>query len=96
MYRANFFVIFISASSLQSAWATKELNLFIGKRLGGQNQVIIPILIDDAEIPPVLRDTRYVDLRDGNVKRAAQELIEAIHYHMAYNPSSKNLNRRLL
>jgi DNA-binding Lrp family transcriptional regulator len=51
----------------------------MSRQVSGQGQaILIPILLDDVEIPHLLRDVVYLDLRDGDVDRAAGQLIEAV------------------
>ncbi len=77
---SDFVAFFISNKSLSSAWAQKELNAAMSWQISGQGQaILLPILLDDVEIPPLLRDVVYLDLRDGNVGRATDQLIETIH-----------------
>lgn len=76
---SDFVAFFISNNSLSSAWAQKELDVAISRQVSGQGQaILLPILLDDVEIPPLLRDVVYLDLHDGDADRAASELIETI------------------
>lgn len=76
---SDFVAFFISVKSLSSAWTQKELNVAMSRQVSGQGQaILLPILLDDVEIPPLLRDVVYLDLRDGDVDRAAGQLIEAV------------------
>lgn len=79
---ADFLAFFISRHSMTSEWATKELNIVISRRLSKRRSaVILPILLEDVEVPALLRDVKYLDLRDGNISRAVTDLIKAINQH---------------
>ncbi|HEX6374008.1 MAG TPA: toll/interleukin-1 receptor domain-containing protein [Longimicrobium sp.] len=80
---ADFLAFFMSPRSLSKAWPRAELNAIISRQLSGdKGAMVLPILLQDTEIPPVLRDIKYIDLRDGDVRSKSQELAEAIKYHM--------------
>jgi len=81
---ADFFAFFISKDSTQSKWALalEELNVMMARRISGKGgAVILPILLEDITVPALLRDVKYLDLRDGDVDRGVQELSAAIFHH---------------
>ena len=72
------FVLFASHSSLSSQWVDHEMKYFVSKRLEGESRTpIIPVVLDDVELPAILRDVLYVDLRGGNVVDAARRIAAA-------------------
>ncbi|MDD2734812.1 MAG: TIR domain-containing protein [Desulfuromonadaceae bacterium] len=80
---ADFLAFFMSSSSLGKPWPRAELNAIISRQLqADRGAMVLPILLEDTEIPPILRDIRYIDLRDQDVKGRAQELIDAIRHHI--------------
>ena len=52
----------------------------------GKGPIVIPILLDDVEIPPVLRDVKYIDLRSGGFDQAANDLSVAVSRHLKTPP----------
>lgn len=60
----DLFAIFLSPESVKSDWVKRELNIAITKELRTRRIGIVPILIADCEIPPILRDRLYLDMRD--------------------------------
>jgi hypothetical protein len=75
---ADAFVVFASHSSLESPWVDHEMKYFINERLtGNSGPPIIPVVLDDVELPAILRDVLYVYLRDGNVRDAARRIAAA-------------------
>jgi hypothetical protein len=88
---ADFIAFFVSYSSLEKPWTRRELNAIISRQLSGDRGAkVLPILLEDVDIPPVLRDIRFMDLRDHDVKSKAQEMIDAIRYY--YRPFKRENN----
>ena len=80
---ADFLAFFMSNNSLSSKWASRELDVMISRRLSKRGSaVIIPILLEDVEVPALLRDVQYLDMRDGNIDRAINNLSIAIKYNL--------------
>jgi DNA-binding Lrp family transcriptional regulator len=83
---ADFVAFFISKSSLSSEWARRELDIAISKEvLGGSNAKLVPILLDDVEIPAVLRNVMYLDLRDRDVAKAVNSFMQSIQFQSREN-----------
>lgn len=78
---ADFLAFFISKDSTQSKWALQELNVMIARRISAKGgAVILPILLEDTPIPALLRDVKYLDLRDRDLARGVKELSKAIFH----------------
>ncbi|CAH2402778.1 TIR domain-containing protein [Mesorhizobium escarrei] len=78
--RADAMVFFASRASLKSEWARHELDYFAANRLretGGP--FLIPVLLEDVELPSFLRDVLYIDLRNGDSRDAARKIAAAVH-----------------
>lgn len=83
---ADYLAFFISKNSIQSKWALEELNVMMARRISGEGgAMILPILLEDASIPPLLRDVKYLDLRGGDVGNGVKELLRAISHHSKRN-----------
>lgn len=79
---SDFVVFFISPSSMASQWTQQELNVAISRQVSGaQKTVILPILLAEAEMPPLLRTIAYLDLRDQDSDKAVKQLLKAIEHH---------------
>jgi hypothetical protein len=61
--QADFVIAVISKNSTQSPWVTKEIGLGMSKEIGGRGTVVLPLRIDDCELPPSLQDKLYADFR---------------------------------
>lgn len=79
---ADYVAFFLSKASLRSHWARQELSVAISRQVSAdRGAVVLPILLDDAEIPSLLRDVMYLDMRDGDVALGVKKLISAISRH---------------
>jgi len=76
---ADAFAFFLSSQLVNNAWTRHELNSAMARRLREPDSVrIIPVLLEDIEVPALLRDRVVLDLRDGDVGRAARRLASSI------------------
>lgn len=58
----DIFIVFLSESSIQSSWVKKELRIALKKREQmGSDFKIIPVLLENCELPVALEDDVYVD-----------------------------------
>jgi hypothetical protein len=79
---ADFLVFFMSKASMGSHWVQRELDLTIARWLSAQGDVyVIPVLLEDVEIPALLRSVVYIDLRDRDIETGARRIAEAIKFH---------------
>jgi len=97
---ADCLAFFVSQSSVNSAWVRRELGIVMAERLSsrGRAPIVIPILLDDVELPPFLRDVKYIDFRSGDVQKAADEFARSIAQHLAAPPPTRWLgeNRHVM
>jgi hypothetical protein len=78
---ADFVAFFISPNSVGSGWAKQELQIVLHRQVSGEGgAVILPVILKDADVPPLLRQYQWIDLRGGNVEKGVSELVEAIHH----------------
>ena len=83
---ADFIVFFISRHSAHSGSAQKELQIALHRQvLGEHGAVLLPVLLEQADVPPLLRQIHWVDMMDRNVDRTVEQLVRAIR---RYNRSS--------
>lgn len=57
--------VFLSQASVNSRWVQKELNVADALEIKGVRVKVVPVLLDDVRLPPLLADKVYVDLRDA-------------------------------
>ena len=60
---SDYLIAVLSEHSVASRWVKAELNAAMMKQLSEGGTVVLPVLIDDCEIPPLLRDRVYADFR---------------------------------
>lgn len=58
-------LVLLSPRSVASEWVKRELNTGLMRELGGHSVVVIPVLIADCEIPALLQERAYIDLRNN-------------------------------
>lgn len=76
---ADVILFFISPSSVKSEWTKKELYIALHRQVSGESgTVIIPILLEEAEVPPLLRDIHWFDIRHMSIEEAIKGLVKVI------------------
>jgi hypothetical protein len=60
---SQYVAAFLSVESIRSSWVETELNIAMTQEIAGRRVRVIPIRLDDCELPPFLVDKYYVDLR---------------------------------
>lgn len=92
---ADFVLFFISPSSVQSGWTQRELQVALHRQVSGEpGAVILPILLEPAEVPPLLRDFQWLDMTDGDVNKAARRIVETIQ-RFSVAPSMTDAGKHL-
>lgn len=74
---ARFLVAVLSKKSVNKPWVLRELNSTLMRNLGGEEIRILPVLIEDCEIPPLLNDYKFADFR-SSFDDGYSELLDAI------------------
>lgn len=59
----DFFGIILSKNSMNSAWVKIELDAAFMKEIKEKRTIILPILIEDCAIPPIIQSRRFADFR---------------------------------
>ncbi len=61
-------LVILSKTSVESEWCKKELSAGLMRELDEKRVVVLPVLVEDCEIPLFLKEKMYADLRtDFNV-----------------------------
>ncbi len=74
------FIILWSTNSATSKWVRAELESVITKAIESGNPRIIPILLDDTSLPPLIQQLRYIRYKGGTEEDRAY-IIEAVSGH---------------
>jgi hypothetical protein len=59
----DYLVVVLSKSSVSSQWVMQELIAGLIKELNEKRTIVLPVLIEDCDIPALLRDKIYADFR---------------------------------
>jgi len=70
-------LIVLSKASVASEWCKKELNAGLMRELDEKRVLVLPVLVEDCEIPIFLREKLYADFR-GKFADGLKPLVEAL------------------
>ncbi len=74
-------IIVLSKASIRSGWVEEEYNAAIGHRAKYKRYRIIPVRIEDCEIPGFLEQTKWIDMPDKKIDmRTVFDLITGLYY----------------
>lgn len=74
---SDILLVLLSRSSVNSRWVQREISTALSRELRDRAITVIPALIEDCDIPPLLADRVFLDLR-GNLRGAVQRLVDQI------------------
>jgi hypothetical protein len=73
-------VLVLSPASVKSSWVQKECSLAEQHRMHYRDFKIIPVLIDDCELPSFLQDSLYIDAKDNQLTTSFyHKLLQALY-----------------
>lgn len=76
------FIIVLSKFSVNKPWVREELNAAVVKRIE-KGTKIIPVVIDDCDIPEALKSTLWVRIKDlNNYENELEGIVNAIYEHI--------------
>jgi hypothetical protein len=74
---ASALLLILSKPAVASEWCKKELNAGLIRELDEKRVVVLPILVEDCEIPLFLRDKMFADFR-SNYDHGLRQVLEAV------------------
>ena len=78
----QYLAVILSRASVASEWVKKEVAIAMESEIRGKKVKVLPLLIENCEIPPFLRDKLYADFRDRkNYKKVLTCLAKMCHLH---------------
>ena len=89
--KSAFVVVALSKHSVASGWVDREWRSKISEEVKSGSVFILPILIENCEIPPSLIDKKYADF-SSNYRVALNELIGAIETHSIKKKAEVNIS----
>jgi TIR domain-containing protein len=76
---ATHLVAVISGASVESRWCREELRMALSRQIQGKRIAVLPVVIDDCELPGFLQEKRYADFRNKRrFKESLSELAAAL------------------
>ncbi|MFH0843718.1 MAG: toll/interleukin-1 receptor domain-containing protein [Bacteroidota bacterium] len=60
---SKYFLIVLSNNAINSRWVNEELNAALIKQINSNGTFIIPILLEDCSVPPLLNHRSFADFR---------------------------------
>ncbi|MCA9112636.1 MAG: toll/interleukin-1 receptor domain-containing protein [Planctomycetaceae bacterium] len=77
--RVDFLAAIVSQKSLDSEWVKKELDLASNREIDEKRVVVLPLLLEDVELPGFLKGKMYADFREeSNYQEALQFLLRKL------------------
>ena len=76
--QANYCVMFLSEHYAQKTWANHERESAQARAFEENREYILPVRLDDTEIPGVLPTVGYLDLRSMTIEQVYQVLVEKL------------------
>lgn len=77
IYASDYLIVLLSPNSVGSRWVKRELNIALANELATRDVTLLPVLIEDCQIPPMLASRRYLDFR-SNFEEGLTKLVEQI------------------
>jgi hypothetical protein len=74
---SDFFLIVVSQNSVESQWVKKELNSALVHEIERRKVAVLPIKLDDANMPASIHDKLYADFR-GSYEEGLKGLLSSI------------------
>jgi len=62
---ADYLLVVLSKNSVESNWVKNELNFALMEEASKKAIVVLPAVINDCEVPPLLKDRKYADFSDN-------------------------------
>jgi hypothetical protein len=74
---SKYMIVVLSKNSVEKPWCKIEVNNALNRNLTGKGILVLPALLDNCDIPPLLNDIKYADFR-VSFDKGIESLIKAI------------------
>jgi len=91
IFGSRYLLILLSPHAVQSRWVREELDMALVREIEDREITILPVLIEECQVPPALRKKRYVRLR--HFQKAVSEILTAVGLEGAQEPASRRRKR---
>lgn len=61
--KCDHLIVIMSKAYFESSWTRHEFSAFAAREMAGKTNPILPVLVEDCDIPVFLRDRVYLDFR---------------------------------
>lgn len=61
----NYLIVVLSPASVDSLWVQREINAALYREIDRRGMLVIPLLLHECELPPILADKLYLDFTGG-------------------------------
>lgn len=75
IHEEDVYLVFLSENSIKSRWVNAEIDFALREKIERKKLVIVPVRLDDSEVPVALSNIDYLDAR-FSVIAAADELAD--------------------
>jgi len=75
--KSDYALLFLSSVAVSKPWVNKELSAAFSLEIDRGRKFIIPVVVDDCQIPLLIRDKLYIDLR-GEYKKGFDLLCRSL------------------
>jgi GTPase SAR1 family protein len=76
--KAQYCVVFLSQAYAQMFWTRQELEYAQSRAIQENKEYILPVRIDDTEIPRINESIGYIDLRSTTMEEIADQLVKKL------------------
>ncbi|MEU0883450.1 TIR domain-containing protein [Lentzea sp. NPDC005914] len=82
-HKVRYVLMFASQHYVGHSWARHERQTAQARALAQQNEYVLPIKLDDTEVPGLLSTTGFLDLRVHSLEVIAQAVVQKLAQHRA-------------
>lgn len=91
---AKYVLAFISKTSISAPWVQRELSIAITREIKGKLHKVVPIILEDVDIPAFLEDKLYIDIRGGKFSQDQfNKLLSAVDVTPIKEATAANLDQ---
>ncbi|NBH02727.1 toll/interleukin-1 receptor domain-containing protein [Amycolatopsis sp. SID8362] len=93
---SSFVLVAMSAEMLASDWVKRELDQALEMERAEKRDIILPVRLDDSELPADLANRLYADFSKGSYLRSFQTLCAQLHRQLDGLPAGLEPNREII
>ncbi|MGB2603637.1 MAG: TIR domain-containing protein [Candidatus Sulfotelmatobacter sp.] len=75
---SDYILLLLSPAAVDSPWVQAEISFALSTELRERAIRLVPVLVADCEVPPVLRDRAWLDMRGNNREIGIRRLVEQL------------------